>query len=86
MRRRLSEMGHHVGQRIVDVLFIRERNSKREIRLINILVFIKSAVWRALFSKEADNLESATDDDGTCKFDERPLEHCSCTKECSPLD
>ena len=67
-------MGGHVGQRIVDVLFIRERNTKREIRLINVLVFIKSSVWKALFSKEADNLESATDDETTCKF-----AHCICT-------
>ena len=62
-------MGGHVGQRIVDVLFIRERNAKREIRLINVLVFIKSSVWKALFSKEADNLESATDDETTCKLE-----------------
>ncbi|KAI1280927.1 Trafficking protein particle complex subunit 5 [Halotydeus destructor] len=65
LQKRLSDMGAHVGQRMVDILFIRERNTKREIRLINVLMFVKSTVWKALFSKEADNLESATDDETT---------------------
>lgn len=59
-------MGYHVGQRVLDTLFVREKNFKREIRLINLLVFIKTNVWKALFGKEADKLEQANDDEATC--------------------
>ena len=43
---RLSEMGQHVGVRILDLLFIREKGLKRETKLLNILLFIKSNVWK----------------------------------------
>ncbi|RWS28102.1 trafficking protein particle complex subunit 5-like protein [Leptotrombidium deliense] len=65
LQNKLSEMGYHVGQRIIDALFIREKNFKREIRLINTLVLIKTSVWKALFGKEADKLEHANDDETT---------------------
>ena len=43
---RLSELGQHVGVRILDLLFIREKGLKRETKLLNILLFIKSNVWK----------------------------------------
>ncbi|XP_065834374.1 trafficking protein particle complex subunit 5-like [Oscarella lobularis] len=62
---KLSEFGQEVGVRMLDLLAVRERGSRRETRLINILLFIKGQVWKALFGKEADNLEHATGDDST---------------------
>ena len=43
---RLSELGQHVGHRMVDVLCWRERATKRETRLVNMLLFIKNNVWK----------------------------------------
>ncbi|XP_071952755.1 trafficking protein particle complex subunit 5-like [Antedon mediterranea] len=65
LQNKLSELGQHVGVRILELLFIRERNLKREIKLLNILLFIKSNVWKTLFGKEADKLEHANDDERT---------------------
>lgn len=65
LQTRLSEMGFHVGQRIVDIHFVRTRNFKRETRLISMLIFIKTTVWQSLFGKDADKLEQATDDETT---------------------
>lgn len=65
LQAKLSELGFHVGQRILDLLFARERNFKRETKLLNILVFIKTTMWKALFGKEADKLEHANDDERT---------------------
>ena len=45
---RLSELGYHVGVRILDVLFMRERNLKRETKLLNMLLFIKSNLWKVI--------------------------------------
>ena len=59
-------MGYHVGERLLNLIFIRDKQFKRETRLINILIFIKNSVWKTLFGKEADKLEQANDDEATC--------------------
>ena len=63
---RLASMGYHVGERLLNLIFIRDKQFKRETRLINILIFIKNSVWKTLFGKEADKLEQANDDEATC--------------------
>lgn len=62
---RLHELGRDVGSRVIDLYFVRERNSKRETKLINMLLFIKTTLWKCLFGKEAEKLEHANDDDRT---------------------
>ena len=49
-------MGYHIGERLLNLIFIRDKQFKRETRLINILIFIKNSVWKTLFGKEADKL------------------------------
>lgn len=58
-------MGTEVGHRVTDLLVVREKNGKREIKLLNILLFIKSTLWKSLFGREADKLEHANDDERT---------------------
>lgn len=58
-------MGAEVGHRITDLLVMREKNGKREIKLLNVLLFIKSTMWKSLFGREADKLEHANDDERT---------------------
>ncbi|CAH1773224.1 unnamed protein product [Owenia fusiformis] len=65
LQNKLSEMGQHVGVKILDIILIRERGFKREVKLLNMLLFIKSNVWKSLFGKEADKLEHANDDEKT---------------------
>lgn len=62
---RLHDMGKEVGQRVIDLYFVRERSSKRELKLINMLLFIKTTLWKCLFGKEAEKLEHANDDECT---------------------
>lgn len=59
---RLSDSGRHIGCRMVDLIVNRDKNFRRETRVINILMFIKTVFWRTLFNKEADKLEQANDD------------------------
>lgn len=61
----LLELGKDVGIRVIDLYFVRERNSKRETKLINMLLFIKTTLWKCLFGKEAEKLEHANDDERT---------------------
>jgi hypothetical protein len=67
LQEKLAEMGHHVGYRMIDVLCIRDKNGKyRETHLVNMLLYIKTTLWKTLFGKEADNLEQSTESEGTC--------------------
>ncbi|ESO07809.1 hypothetical protein HELRODRAFT_76182 [Helobdella robusta] len=63
LQQKLSDLGFHVGQRYLDLIVLREKGHKRETKLVNMLVFIKSNVWKNLFGKEADKLEHANDDE-----------------------
>ncbi|XP_022802207.1 trafficking protein particle complex subunit 5-like [Stylophora pistillata] len=46
LQSKLSELGQQVGSRILDVLVLREKGMKREVRVLNILLFIKSVLWK----------------------------------------
>lgn len=43
---RLSTLGERVGVRIAELLSFKEKNSKRENKLNNVLVFIQTSVWK----------------------------------------
>uniref|UniRef100_A0A8C5GSH9 Trafficking protein particle complex subunit 5-like n=1 Tax=Gouania willdenowi TaxID=441366 RepID=A0A8C5GSH9_GOUWI len=57
LQSRLADMGQSVGAGILDVLVLREKNGKRETKVLNMLLFIKVNVWKSLFGKEADKLD-----------------------------
>ncbi|CAH8531795.1 unnamed protein product [Schistosoma turkestanicum] len=57
VQKRLSDFGKSVGERMVDIVYTRDRPHKRDIRLYNALIFLKSNFWKNLFGKEADELE-----------------------------
>lgn len=63
LQSKLAEMGYHVGVRMLDLVVVRERNLKRETKILNILLFIKGTFWKTMFGKEADKLEHANDDE-----------------------
>ncbi|CAH1713179.1 trafficking protein particle complex subunit 5 [Aphis gossypii] len=65
LQTRLSDLGQEVGMKLIDLHFLREKNSKREIKLLNMLLFIKSTFWKSFFGREADKLEHSNDDDST---------------------
>jgi len=58
---RLSAAGESVGQRLWDVVSLRDRPAKRELTVVNVLQFISGSVWQQLFGKPADALEKSTD-------------------------
>ena len=57
-----------MGVRLLDLIVLREKSYKRDVKLLNILMFIKSTVWKSLFNKEADKLERSNDDPCKCEF------------------
>lgn len=65
LQSKLHALGYDVGARILDLVFIRDRQARREIKLLNVLLTVKSTLWKTLFGKEADKLEHANDDEKT---------------------
>ena len=61
LERRLEATGYGVGLRVLELLAYRSREYKREIRLMNVLQFVSTTVWKSLFGKAADSLERSID-------------------------
>jgi trafficking protein particle complex subunit 5 len=49
-----------------ELVTLRDAKMKREIKIVNILTFIQSTMWKVLFGKTADSLEKDTSDEDKC--------------------
>merc|ERR1712226_1803586 len=65
---KLSEMGEHVGSRYLELSWFREKQFRRENRLIHLLTFVQKNLWKALFNKEIDTLEQAVDSENVVYY------------------
>nr|KAJ3405364.1 TRAPP subunit trs31 [Polyrhizophydium stewartii] len=85
----LSDLGYRVGVRMLELILFRERNAKRETRVLGVLYFINTTVWKSLFGKPADSLEKGTDNDDEYMIsDNDPLitKYISVPREMSSLN
>ncbi|WVR05076.1 hypothetical protein IAU60_002088 [Kwoniella sp. DSM 27419] len=94
LERRLSTLGYEAGQRILALLLLRNslssatRDPKRQHRLIPILQFIHTEVYKYCFGKAADGLERSVDaeDEYMITLNNPPLtQHISVPKDMSNL-
>ena len=46
----------------------REKGAKRETRVLGMLYFINTTIWKSLFGKQADSLQKGTDNDDECRY------------------
>ncbi|ORY51911.1 TRAPP I complex [Rhizoclosmatium globosum] len=89
LEKRLSNFGYRVGMRELELTLWREKNAKRETRVLGILVFINSTLWKSLFGKVADSLQKSNDhDDEYMITDNDPiiLKYISTPKELSSFN
>ena len=42
LQSKLHDLGQQVGARILDIVFVREKAARRETKLLNVLLFVKS--------------------------------------------
>lgn len=61
LERKLESSGYGVGFKVLELLAYRNKEFKREIRLMNVLQFVSTQCWKALFNKPADSLEKSID-------------------------
>lgn len=65
LEEKLSSLGGQVGSRILDSFMSNHQKTKREQRVLSVLLLVKVSLWKHLFGKEADQLEQSNDADGT---------------------
>ena len=61
LEKKLADNGYSVGLRMSELCFFREKNGKRETKVVGILSYIKDNIWKTMFGKSADSLERSTD-------------------------
>ncbi|EGV66369.1 TRAPP I complex [Yamadazyma tenuis ATCC 10573] len=63
LENRLNGLGYQIGQKFLELSKTREglKYSKREIKIVEILQFIHSTLWKGLFGKIANELEKSQD-------------------------
>jgi hypothetical protein len=59
---KLSSFGFSIGEKVLELSAWREKNFKRDTKIVSILQFIHNNVWKMLFNKQADGLQKSTDD------------------------
>lgn len=59
--RRLENVGHGVGLRLLEMLSYRERACRRETRILDMLRFVHSTLWKYLFGRQAKDLEQSNE-------------------------
>lgn len=75
LERKLSDHGYRIGQRCLELYTYRDlKNRKRETRLLGILQWIYTILWKNLFGKTADTLEKSREaDDEYMLIDNEPV-------------
>ncbi|GBG80615.1 hypothetical protein CBR_g31075 [Chara braunii] len=73
LERKLESSGFGIGLRMLELLCHREKGNRRETRLLGILSFVHSTVWKALFGKVADSLEKSTEHEDEYMISEKEL-------------
>eukprot|EP01047_Picozoa_sp_COSAG01_P026109 COSAG01_NODE_1672_length_9554_cov_4.065785_9_plen_205_part_00 len=63
LERKLERIGHRVGSRTLELSIWRDRPGRRETRLLNMLTFIQTVVWKQLFGAPADDIQKSVEND-----------------------
>lgn len=69
LQEKLSQVGYRIGRRALELILAREKVSRRETRLLNILNFIALTLWTFLYGKQADSLKKVRDSELECESD-----------------
>lgn len=64
LERKLERIGHRVGSRALELSVWRDRPGRRETKVLSILTFIQTVVWRSLFGAPADDIQKSVENDG----------------------
>ncbi|KAF0981520.1 hypothetical protein FDP41_012177 [Naegleria fowleri] len=59
LHEKLMQLGIPIGQRLLELCVLRDKNSKREIKVNNMLGFIGNTLWKTLYGRGVSTIERA---------------------------
>lgn len=65
---RILEIGRNVGYRLHELGLWREKSSKRETQLLNVLFYVTNNFWKSMCGRIADSLERSTENENECNL------------------
>lgn len=65
LEKRLMTVGFDIGSRYLELGMFRDKKT-REIKLVQLLQWISTTVWKSLFNKQADSLEKSQQKETQC--------------------
>lgn len=64
---KLNSYGYGVGTKFLELITLRDgKSAKRETKIVEVLQFIHTQVWKTLFGRPADGLEKSQDSEDEC--------------------
>ena len=63
LEEKLSSLGYPIGEKILELCSLRDKNFKKSTKIVDMLQFIFNNVWKILFDKQADGLQKSTDEE-----------------------
>ncbi|CAM9452838.1 unnamed protein product, partial [Chrysoparadoxa australica] len=66
LERKLEKAGYSIGQRVLELQSLRERkgmSQDRKTRIIKVVSWLSTNVWRSLFGKQADSIAKSTENE-----------------------
>ena len=86
---KLSKLGFDIGWRTLELVASREKNEKRELRVVHALQHVTGSCWTALFGRPTDALERSTAGQNTYLIHEKdplPCRYASVPKDLGSLN
>lgn len=66
---KLNSLGYGVGTKFLELITFRDgKNAKREVKVVEVLQFIHTQVWKTLFGKVANELQKSSDSEDECMY------------------
>jgi len=73
LEQKMRDLGVGVGQRVLELTCWREKNCQRELKVLQMLAFVTSTVWKTLVGKPADDTQKADTEGEYYIVDNDPL-------------
>ena len=60
---RIDQSAYEIGYKVLEYLYPKVKSGKRPTKLLEVLQFIGSSVWKFLFGRNVDSLERGAEND-----------------------
>ena len=77
LEQQLEQLGFPLGERFLELICLREKNSKKETTIVNVLMMIRNSLWPLLFNKVNCVVEQHMDQENIYMIKETEANMCN---------